>query len=72
MVPLLVVLYTCVLGHSFIIGGDVAVSTHHPPYEQWLTGLGAGAGLSLVVWHLFMPPTHLTLPSPHCHHTVVW
>jgi hypothetical protein len=30
----------------------VAVSTHNPPCEQWLAGLGAGAGgcHSVVVW----------------------
>jgi hypothetical protein len=30
--------------------GDKAVSTHEPPHEQWLAGVGAGAGLSFGWW----------------------
>jgi hypothetical protein len=47
---------------SPIVGGDVAVSTRDPPREQWLAGLGAGAGSSFVAWHSFVPPS-----PPHCH-----
>jgi hypothetical protein len=47
-VSLVVVLCTCVLGHSFVMGYDVAVSTCNPPCKQWLTGLGTGAGLLFI------------------------
>jgi hypothetical protein len=50
---------------SPVIGGDVAISTHDPPCEQWLTGLGAGAGMSFVAWHSFMAPTLPSLSSVH-------
>jgi hypothetical protein len=54
--------------------GDMAISTHDPPHEQWLTGLGAGAGLSFVVWrlwhcvhvHVSLSPSPSPSPSPPC------
>jgi hypothetical protein len=45
---------------------DVAVSTYDPPHEQWLAGLGVGAGLSFV--HAFLP----SLPSPPLPVIVTW
>jgi hypothetical protein len=50
---------------SFVLAGDVAVSTHNPPCEQWLTRLGPGAGLSFVAWCSFVPPSP-ALPCRSC------
>jgi hypothetical protein len=49
------------LAGSIVVAGDVAaccdvaISTCDPPCEQWLAGLGAGAGLSLPLWLSFHP-----------------
>jgi hypothetical protein len=46
--------------------GDMAVSTHNPPHEQWLAGLGQVLGCCL--WcgvHSCLPPS---LPSCHSTH----
>jgi len=43
---------------------EVAVSTRDPPREQWLAGLGAGAGLSFVSWRPLRGVRSCILPSP--------
>jgi Na+-transporting NADH:ubiquinone oxidoreductase subunit NqrD len=70
-VLLVVVLRTHMLGRSFEMCGDVAVSTRDPPCEQWLAGLGAGAGFPFVAWCLFVlqpfpPSPSLTIIMPWC------
>jgi len=46
---------------SFVLAGDMAISTHAPPCEQWLASMGAGAGLSFG-----LPFPASALPCPPC------